>query len=212
MGKIYIYEKQTDKEKRNAQIVYMAKVLGMQPKQIAEYVDLARKTISNYIRTYADLLEKAKEWFTDKIEEIKEKVTNRKGTKKNYRVIENVTFENCIVKKAQCAYIIEYFDNNHNFLFLKVGKTKDIRNRIKSHFKEYKKYNATYAVVKELHYAEDDEDALTLENLYRKHYKAIPNCGFIKNDRFKNIRYNAQDLQNDTVLITRVSMFEMAAA
>lgn len=213
MGKIYIYEKQTDKEKRNAQIVYMAKVLNMKPAKIAQYVDLTRQTISGYIRKYADLLEKAKEWFTDKIEEIKEQISKRKRIRKS-KYDKYITYENCIPKANGClSYIIEYFDNKNNFLFLKVGMTtKPIQERIKQHFSEYKQQNATYAVVKELHYAEDKENAEILESLYRQYYKTIPNGGFLRNDRFKNIRYNAKDLQNNIALMSRVSMFEMAAA
>lgn len=201
-----VFEKQEDLEVRNAQIVYLAKECNMKAEEIANYVDLAINTIKTYIRKFAGLLEKAKQWFGEQGKKIITKV------KEKCNVTSLVTFENCTPKVGNCAYIIEYFDSKHNFVFLKVGMTNNIKRRINEHLRDYTKkgFDTTYAVVKELHFAEDEEDALTLENLYRKHYKSITNNGFIKKDRFTFVRYNKEDLQNDKELQTRVQMFEVA--
>lgn len=201
-----VYEKQKDINVRNAQIVYMARELNMMPSQIKKYVDLALSTIRSYIHKFADMLEQAKEWFGNKTKQVVNKI------KEKCNVTDIITYDNCIAKIGDCSYIIEYFNSQHNFVFLKVGMTNNIKRRIPEHLRDYKKagFDTTYAIVKEIHYAEDEEDALTLENLYRKHYKAIPNCGFIKRDRFEKVRYNKQDLEQDTALISKVQMFEMA--
>ena len=201
-----VFEKQENLEVRNAQIIYLSHECGMDAEQISNYVDLAVSTIKNYIRKFAGLLEKAKQWFGEQGKKIITKV------KEKCHVADLVTFENCTPKVGNCAYIIEYFDSQHNFVFLKVGMTNNIKRRINEHLRDYTKkgFDTTYAVVKELHFAEDEEDALTLENLYRKHYKSIANNGFIKKDRFSFVRYNKEDLQNDKELQTSVQMFEVA--
>lgn len=208
-----VFEKQENMEVRNAQIVYLAEVCGMTASEIAKFVDLAVSTIRGYIKKFSNLLEKAKQWFGNQGKKVVEKI------KEKCNVTDLVTFENCVPKKGDCAYIIEYFDSQHNFLFLKVGMTNDIIRRTKEHLKYYCKstrenpngWDATYAIVKELHFAEDEEDALTLENLFRKHYKNIPDSGFIKRDRFSFVRYNKEELQNDKDLQNKVQIFEKSA-
>lgn len=202
-----IFEKQENLEVRNAQIVYMAEELEMTPSEIKKYVNLAVSTIKTYIYKFADLIDKAREWFGDKTKQVINKLKEKCGFE------DTITYDNCTPKAGDCSYIIEYFDSERNFLFLKVGMTNNISRRVKEHLKYYVNhgYDTAYAVVKEIHYAEDEEDALTLENLYRKHYKAIPDCGFIKRDRFATIRYDKEELEQDTALMTKVQMFEMAA-
>lgn len=200
-----VFEKQDNIEVRNAQIVYLAEECGMNAKEISNYVDLAISTIKNYIRKFAHLLEKAKQWFGDKAKQVVNKI------KEKCNVTDLITY-NCEHHKGDCAYIIEYFDSQHNFVFLKVGMTNDITRRVKEHLRDYttKGFDTTYAVVKELHFTEDEEDALTIENCLRKHYKKIANNGFIKKDRFAFVRYNVEDLQNDNTLQEQLKMFEIA--
>jgi hypothetical protein len=197
-----VFEKYDDVDLRNAQIVYMKNVLGMKATEIQKYVDLAASTINSYARKFADMIELAIKWFGDKVKEVITKV------KEKVLLNDLITFE-CDHRQGECAYIIEYFDSQKKFLFLKVGKTDHIERRVKQHLREYAKHDATYAVIKELHFAEDNEDALTIENLLRKHYKAIPNCGFIKNDRFEYVRYNKENLDNDITMNDRIKMFEV---
>ena len=200
-----VFEKQENMEIRNAQIVYLAEECQMEADEISNYVDLAVSTIKNYIKKFAHLLEKAKKWFGDKAKQLANKI------KEKCNVTDLITY-NCEHHKGDCAYIIEYFDSQHNFVFLKVGMTNDISRRVREHLRDYtnKGFDTTYAVIKELHFAEDEEDALTLENCLRKHYKKIENNGFIKRDRFSFVRYNAEDLQNDKILQKQLKMFEIA--
>lgn len=201
--KIYnVFEKQTNMERRNAQIVYLNDI-GWEEEEIAGLVGLTVATIRRYIIKFADLLEKAKQWFGKVITTISTRA--REKFKNPYIIYE------CEHHKGDCAYIIEYFDDNKNFLFLKVGMTNNIGRRISEHMREYRKdekyQNITYAKVKNLYYAEDEEDALTLENLLRKHYKKIENNGFIRRDRFSNVRYNIENLKNDIDLQNKIQLF-----
>ena len=203
--KYNVFEKQENLEIRNAQIVYLAEECGMTANQIQKYVDLAISTIHNYIRKFSYLLEKAKQWFGTKAKQVVDKI------KEKCNVTDIVTY-NCEHHKGDCAYIIEYFDSQHNFVFLKVGMTNNIDRRIPEHLRYYtnKGYDTTYAVVKELHFAEDEEDALTLENCLRKHYKKNKNNGFLPRDRFEMVRYNEQKLQADVTLQKQLQMFSIA--
>jgi len=201
-----IFEKQKDINVRNAQIVYMAKELEMTPSQIKKYVDLALSTIRNYIYKFEDMLDQAREWFGDKAKQLMNNL-RKKCEDKNI-----ITYE-CEKTKNPCSYIIEYFDSQRNFLFLKVGMTeRPLNERIREHLRDYVNLDATYAVVKEIHPATDKENAEIMESLYRQHYKKLENNGFIKQDRFSMVRYDKQELEQDTILMSKVKLFEMAAA
>ena len=201
-----VFEKQKNMEVRNAQIVYLREVLHMEYKDIVKYVDLAVSTVRIYCRKFAGLLEKAKEWFGEAAKatyaKVKEKLTSLDTV---------VTCEDCEPKTGDCAYIIEYFNSQKEFIFLKVGMTNNITRRVKEHLRDYTKkgFDATYAVIKKLYYAEDEEDALTLENCLRKHYKAIENCGFIKRDRFSFVRYSNEELNSDNRLQDNIKRFAL---
>ena len=193
MSKYNCFEKQTDLTVRNAQIVYLAKEKGLTATEISNYVTLAVSTIKTYIRKFVGLLEQAKEWFEDKIVKIYNK--------------NNVVYE-CEYKKGDCAYIIEYFNSANKFVFLKIGMTNNIQRRVTECIRKYKEsYDVTYAVVKKLYFAKDEEDALTLENLLRQHYKKIADCGFIKRDRFSKIRYNNEELERDIDCNKKMQLF-----
>lgn len=171
--KYNVYEKQENIEVRNAQIVYMNKILGYTPKKISQYVDLALSTIRNYIRKFADLLEKAKLWFEDSYIYSGE------------------------IKNSPCAYILEFFDGNNKKMFLKVGKTKHIEIRISQLITKYK---AKRVEIKKIFYAKSENFAEMIESMLREHYQNIANCGFIRLDRFTNVNYNDEELKNNSFL------------
>lgn len=200
-----VFEKQECLEIRNAQIVYMAKELEMTPSQIKKYVNLAISTISSYIYKFANMLDQAREWFGDKAKQLMNNLRKKCEGK------EIITYE-CKKVSNPCSYIIEYFDSQRNFLFLKVGMTeRPLNERIREHLREYVNLDATYAVVKEMHPAIDKENAEIMESLYRQHYKRMENNGFIKQDRFSMVRYDKQNLEQDKTLMAKVQMFEMVA-
>lgn len=171
--KYNVYEKQTDMEVRNAQIVYMYHELKMYPKEISKYVDLALSTIRNYARKFIDLLDKARQWFANSYKYIGE------------------------IKNIPCAYILEFFNNNNERMFLKVGKTKHIEIRITQLIKKYK---ATRVEIKQIFYTKSENFAEIIESMLREHYQNKENSGYIKLDRFQNAYYNLEDLENDSNL------------
>ena len=171
--KYNVYEKQTDMEVRNAQIVYMYHELNMYPKEISKYVDLALSTIRIYAKKFIGLLDKARQLFTNTYKYIGE------------------------IKNQPCAYILEFFDNNNQKMFLKVGKTKQIEIRIAQLLK---KYQASRVEIKQIFYAKSENFAEIVESMLREHYQNIKDCGFIRLDRFTNVSYNANDLKEDCYL------------
>ena len=171
--KYNVYEKQTNMEVRNAQIVYMYHELKMYPKEISKYVDLALSTIRNYVRKFIDLLDKAKQWFANSYKYIGE------------------------IKNAPCAYILEFFNVNNEKMFLKVGKTKHIETRISQLLKEY---NAKRVEIKQIFYTKTENFAEMVESMLREHYQNVKNCGFVKMDRFTKAIYNFEELKNDYLL------------
>jgi len=176
--KYNVFEKQTDIEVRNAQIVYMYHILNMKPHEIKNYVDLALGTIRTYVRKFADLLDKAKKWFCTNI---------FKGE----------------IKVQPCAYIVEFFDKNNIRLFLKVGKSNNLKRRIKEHLN---KYGAFRAEIKEVFYTKTNNYALMVESMLREHYQNIKNCGYIEQDRFTNAIYSHLDLEQNENLQTILKM------
>lgn len=189
-----IYSKQNDVEGRRMQVVYMYHELNFTPKQIAQYVALAVSTIRSYAFKFANLLEKARQYFGEKTKELIN--IAREKTKAG----KTITFD-CPHKIGTCAYIIEYFNSQKEFIFLKVGETNNIERRVKEHLKAYSAdFDATYAVVKQLFYTAEDDDALTMENTLRKHYKKKENGGFLPRDRFLFLRYNKEDIEQDKLI------------
>jgi predicted GIY-YIG superfamily endonuclease len=167
---------------------------------IIKYVDLTKSTISNYAYKFADLLERAKQYFGEKVQDFVQKVKAKTTAQTP------ITYE-CEYKVGNCAYIIEYFNSKKEFIFLKVGMTNNITRRIKEHLKAYtEEFDSMYAVVKRLYYTKEDDDALTMENTLRKHYKHQENNGFLPRDRFLYCRYDKEDIESDNLITTQYNL------
>lgn len=164
-----LFEKQDNMEVRNAQIVFMGKVLNWHPNKIKDYVDLALGTIRIYIKKFEYLLEQAKEWF-------------------------DLTAYTGEIRQAPCAYILEFFNEKDQKMFLKVGKTKHITTRLKQLITEYK---AKRVEIKQIYYTKSENYAEIVESALREHYQNIVGSGYIKLDRFKNVCYSFLDLKTD---------------
>lgn len=185
---------------RNEAIIYASHELNYSNREIGLLCGLKTSTIRNYIKTKLfSLLEKAIQRFGKIFGKIRERIF-----RKNVPII----FETSTTREGECAYIIEYFyDYEHvKKAFLKIGKTDNIKERICQHLAEYeKKYGTLYPVVKRLYYFADADDAQSAENALRKHYQQKENCGYIKLDRFSNVEYSAEDLDNDANLSARLA-------
>lgn len=206
MKKYNVMEEQTETEVRRAQVIYLHNVLGWTCTQIQKVVKLAKSTITSYYSKYKNLLEKAKQWFGEvtttmvtKAIELEEKIVD---IPRKIRTNANIIFE-CDNVKGNVAYIIEHYNSNNNLLWLKVGKTNDTTRRFREHLRDYQKkgIDVTKAVIKKLYPCgieeESGNDALTMENILRKHYmQKYPN-NYVKQDRFLNIPYNEEEIQKD---------------
>lgn len=168
----------TNLEIRNEAIVYASNRLNYKNSKIAKITSLAVSTIRTYVKKFFYLLEKAIE-----------------------------RFEKIIVKYLvrPTTYIIEFYADEERTkpLFLKIGKTVNLNQRLKSLKNGYKKsYNIemVYPVVKKVYQFEEEDDALTFENELRKFYKSKKNATYIKNDRFLNISFDEKELKENARL------------
>lgn len=168
----------TNLEIRNEAIVYASNRLNYKNSKIAQITSLAVSTIRTYVKKFFYLLEKAIE-----------------------------RFEKIIVKYLvrPTTYIIEFYADEERTkpLFLKIGKTVNLNQRLKSLKNGYKKsYNIemVYPVVKKVYQFEEEDDALTFENELRKFYKAKKNVTYIKNDRFLNVSFDEKELKENARL------------
>jgi hypothetical protein len=184
-------EKQNNIDVKHAQVIYLDKVMNKPIDEIAEITDYAESTIKRYIKKFAHLLSWAKEIFTK---------TKQKLMGISYEFLGRIEWE---VEKTYkpCAYIIEYFDEKDNFLWLKVGKTSQpLQNRVYQHLNKDYKGIAYKAVIKNYFECNNDDDALTMENMLRKYYKQQNNeKDFLPLDRFTEQRYNLQVMQDKKV-------------
>lgn len=197
-----VFEPQTDIYIRNLQIIHLAYIEKWANKKIADFVGLATSTIRNYKNKFFDLLSQAKEYFSTTTKKIKKFI---KQTTADFEIQWNCPYE-----KGCCAYVIEYYNKNNDFVFLKVGKTKDIYKRIKQQFVAYQKagWETVSAIVHKLFFAEDEDDALTIENCLRKHYKKQPQAGgFIPNDRFELCQFDENELSQDVDIMNKIQLF-----
>ena len=185
------YEGLENAEIRKGQIIYLHN-LGYTPCEIKQYVDLAISTIRNYIYKFADMLEWAKSIF---------KVTKRK-IKAFFDGQDVIQWECETTTRKMFTYIVAHYNNEGNFVWLKVGQTTVGVKRLWQHLDEapYLKENVTYIRVKKIFNFEDKEDTKIMESLLKQHYEKDPLNDYVKEDRFKGIMFTEEDLQNDKIL------------
>ena len=92
-------------------------------------------------------------------------------------------------------------DSSKHGFDLKVGKTSQpLQNRVYQHLNKDYKGIAYKAVIKNYFECDNDDDALTMENMLRKYYKQQNNeKDFLPLDRFTEQRYNPQVMQDKKV-------------
>lgn len=181
-----IYHENISSKTAHAQVVYLFEVKKLCFEKIAEITRYAVSTVRGYVKKFANLLDYALNVFRSRTKKAKEN---------------SITWE-VEYQPKPCAYIIEFFDKS-GFRWLKIGKANDIRTRAPQHlsFTEYGKHGITSSVIRQVFYVDSDDDALIMESMLRKHYKAKENHGFISRDRFGNCHYDCEDIMNDKKLI-----------
>lgn len=135
---------------------------------------------------------------------------------------ENPTIEVAAVSNSACvdyrcntcdkgihtAYICEVFRDSTP-LFLKIGKSSDVKTRMKNHARNTK-YGGNTVVVHKIFAFDNEDDSLTMENYLRKYYKKIFSESFTPRDRFANCLYSAERDEENLIKIyqTIVTMGE----
>lgn len=97
------------------------------------------------------------------------------------------------------TYIIEYFNEKNEFVWLKVGKTKQsIKKRIQQHKQYYKDHADTDLTAKVMRVFSFDSETQCekMEDKLRNFYRNIKQSVFVPKDRFLMIRYNEKELED----------------
>ena len=89
------------------------------------------------------------------------------------------------------TYINEVYKDD-KLLFLKVGKSGHLIDRMKAH-KRNKKYNGNKVKLYKVYTFDNPEDSLTMENYMRKYYKNKYSKNYLKLDRFINVPFDKKD-------------------
>lgn len=164
---------------RLLQVLYLYKVRNICSAGVAMHTGYAKSTVRSYACKYSNLLDDAITFFEEEIEV----------------AFSTAPFE----PNGYCAYIIECLDEHDRIVFLKVGKTKDYGKREPALLDSYKKHGVRKIDAKFFFNVLDDDDALTMENTLRKHYKQM-GCEFIRNDRFKDAEFDFEEIMNDPII------------
>ena len=175
------YEKQETIEKRNLQIVYLKTVKKWDFKEIAELVQLAVGTVKTYFYKFYQLIDQAKSLFEQTINKIKQ------ARKSKYD--DNIEYE-CEPTTEPCAYIIEMYSGD-NLVWLKVGKTIRLKQRMKEILSHYQKteHKISNIKVKEVITTLSEDRAENIESALRTFAKELNPTGFVRNDRFTGMSY-----------------------
>lgn len=117
--KISAFQDFSDTDMKHLQVVYLDSH-GFVSEEIAKWTGYAIATIKNYVRKFADLLEKAKKIFYHIT--LKEKKVLRGG--------------------KQLVYLYKFYDSDNNLICSKVGTTTRLPEvRLKEEIKYYRKHN-----------------------------------------------------------------------
>ena len=148
---------------KRMQIVYLNEY-GFNVDEIATWCDYAKSTIKNYIRKFADLLDKAKETF--------------------YHVTQKVKF--ATLGKRELVYLFKFYDTQGNLICSKVGTTTRLpETRMREEIKYYIKHGIEVGDAKACVIIDcEGLPAEGAESAARAYFiKRFPKA-FHKNDRF----------------------------
>lgn len=186
------YKKYVTPHEKHLQIIYLREVDKWTPTQIAKIVDYTLATIRSYFYKFRNLLKEAKAFFKD--------------------VAANT------LKKAEetSAYVIEFYYPNNKRAFLKIGMTtRKVEVRAKEYLKQWNSKHeqqlAYYSIRYVIPCGRSDDDAQTMENALRKHYKQSDPAGYTPRDRFKNAIFSKTELLADAFIAQQYELLGYGA-
>lgn len=156
---------------RHMQVVYLHEIVHEANNKIAEITNYAISTVRNYAKKFMYLLKEAKDFF--------------------YYACGTCSIHDKFLLEENCAYVIELCDNENDPIFLKVGKTDNVKRRMLQLRKKY----GLIPNVKMIFPCEDAEDALIMESALRKSYKEQYPQSFVPNDRFQYVSFDIKDIK-----------------
>lgn len=155
------------------QILYLRHKLKLSLEEISHITSYAVKTVRDYLRKYAHLIDDALRLFYFKT------------FKKEYLDMPNLVDYECDmpIDGKYYAYVCEVYDNNLR-KFLKIGYSKDVEVRMIDHATN-EKYGGNKVKVLALYDFNNPNDALDMENSLRKYYQHKNNgADYVEKDRF----------------------------
>ena len=163
MAKLDVFQKYEDVETKRMQLVYLADN-GFTADEITQWVDYASSTIKQYVKKFADLLDKAKKTF--------------------YVITKKAKAE--IYGKRELVYLFKFYDDLDELICSKVGTTTRLpEQRMQEEIKYYVKHNIPVAraeicsVIDCGKYPAEGAESHTRGAFIKKYPEA-----FCKNDRF----------------------------
>lgn len=124
--------------------------------------------------------------LTMTIRNVTEKVQSIKDVRKPYRKRAKGIEIDCPIENVNACgtYVVEHYLDGER-VWLKVGKAKNLWQRMVRQLADYAKDGkADSVIIRAFYPAETEEEALSMENLLRHHYKQDPANGFVRQDRF----------------------------
>ena len=117
MAKIDVFQTFEDTDMKRLQVVYLDS-FGFSAKEIRKWVSYAESTIKNYVRKFAELLDKAKKTFYHVTKKVKKVLQGGK----------------------QLVYLFKFYDSDGKLICSKVGTTTRLpEDRMKEEIKSYQK-------------------------------------------------------------------------
>lgn len=102
--------------------------------------------------------------------------------------------DNGVPSETGCgAYVVEHYRNGER-VWLKIGKAKNLRVRMRNQLNDYRKKGQANSVrVLKFYPFQNANAALSMENHLRDHFQQIPGSGYVAQDRFTNAFWTSED-------------------
>lgn len=162
-----------------AQMLWLRENTDYSYADIGMIVGYARSTVAIYIKKFGDQVRYLLELFVEKIAPTSGEVIYKTEVPPD---------------GIPSAYVSEIFDNGE-FQFLKIGFSAHMKTRMEAHARNRNYGNNNTVIVYKCFSFDDEDQALTMENLLRKFFKQRNNEeDYLRRDRFTEQRVDEEIL------------------